>query len=204
VTDNFALLREPRRPWIDPDSLKEKFHALSAETHPDRVHEAPEAERKAASLRFAEINAAYNCLSEPKERLRHLLELESGAKPAGIQRVPPEMMGSVFEVGRICQEVDAFLTNKSAVTSPVLLVQWFERGQDWMDKLTALRQKMNLRREELMAELQAMNALWESAAAANASPVKLPLERLDEIYRLLGFLSRWSEQIQERVVELSL
>jgi curved DNA-binding protein CbpA len=184
--------------------LKEKFLALSAQTHPDRVHEAPEAERNAASLRFAEINAAYNCLREPKERLRHLLELESGAKPAGIQRVPREMMDSGFDVGRLCQEVDAFLAKKSSVTSPVLLVQWFERGQDWMDKLTALRQKINLRRDELLTELQAMNAVWERAAAASAPPVKLPLERLDEIYRLLGFLSRWSEQIQERVVQLTL
>jgi DnaJ-domain-containing protein 1 len=204
VTDYFVLLNEPRRPWIDPDLLKEKFLALSAQTHPDRVHGAPEAERHAASLRFAEINAAYNCLREPKERLRHLLELESGAKPAGIQRVPPEMMDSVFEVGRLCQEVDAFLAKKAAVTSPVLQVQWFERGQDWMDKLHVLRQKINSRRDELLAELKAMNAVWENAGDSNTPAGRLPLERLDEIYRLLGFLARWSEQIQERVVQLSL
>src|ERR1700722_13850489 len=107
MNDNFALFNEPRRPWIDPDLLKEKFLALSAQFHPDRVHQSSEPERRAASERFAEINAAYNCLREPKDRLRHLLELELGRKPADIQRVPAEMMDSMFEVGQLCRQVDA-------------------------------------------------------------------------------------------------
>jgi DnaJ-domain-containing protein 1 len=198
MTDNFALLDVPRRPWIDPDSLKEKFLALSAQFHPDRVHQSPEAERRAADGRFAEINAAYNCLREPKDRLRHLLELELGAKPADIQRVPEEMMASLFEVGQLCRQVDAFLLENSKITSPMLKVQQFERGQEWTDQLNALQQKINSRRDELMIELQAMNAAWESADGAPK-----PLARLDEIYRLLGYLTRWSEQIQERVAQIS-
>ena len=48
MTDHFALLDEPRRPWIDADLLKEKFLALSSRVHPDRVHNAPAPERKDA------------------------------------------------------------------------------------------------------------------------------------------------------------
>src|SRR6266478_7291458 len=92
MTDYFALLDEPRRPWIEPDSLKRKFFALSAEDHPDRVHQASDAEKVAAQQRYTELSAAYNCLREPKERLRHLLELERGTKPEDIQRIPSDLM----------------------------------------------------------------------------------------------------------------
>src|SRR5580698_7398988 len=112
MTDYFALLDEARRPWIEPDPLKEKFLALAAQFHPDRFHESPEAERKAAGERYSALNAAYNCLREPRERLRHLLELELGAKPVDIQRVTAEITEAMFEIGRLCQEVDVFLAER--------------------------------------------------------------------------------------------
>lgn len=203
MIDNFALLDEPRRPWLDTDSLKEKFLALSSRVHPDRIHQAPEAERRAAGELYSELNAAYNCLREPKDRLRHLLELELGAKPADIQSVPPELMDFFFEIGRLCREADGLLKEKATVTSPILKVQLFERGQEWTDRLNAVQRKINSRREELFQELRAMNLAWELVSPAGAQRGKLPLGRLEEVYRLLGYFARWSEQIQERIVQLS-
>ena len=203
MTDFFALLDEPRRPWLDADALKAKFLARSALVHPDRVHQAPVAERAAAGERYAELNAAYNCLRDPTERLWHLLELELGAKPVGIHRVPAEITESFFAVGQLCKEADAFLAQNATVTSPILKVQIFERAQEWIEKLNAMTRKINSRREELLQELAAMNPAWESASTANADRAKLPLERLEEIYRLLSYLARWSEQLQERIVQLS-
>src|SRR5437868_8581649 len=81
MTDNFSLFNEPRRPWLDADLLKQKFLKFSAEVHPDKIHNASDGEKAAANKRYAELNAAYNCLREPKERLLHLIELELGAKP---------------------------------------------------------------------------------------------------------------------------
>src|SRR4051794_20311166 len=109
MLDYFALLDEPRRPWIEPDQIRSKFLTLSAQVHPDRVHGADEATRQAAQARYAELNAAYNCLREPRDRLRHLLELELGAKPKDVQGVPPDLMALLMEVSRLCREVDAFL-----------------------------------------------------------------------------------------------
>ena len=83
--DYFTLLGEPRRPWLDPDSLKQKFLTLSATVHPDKVHSVTETEKNTASKKFAELNTAYHCLAHPKSRLLHLLELELGAKPKDIQ-----------------------------------------------------------------------------------------------------------------------
>ena len=118
--------------------LKQKFLALSAAVHPDRVHNLGEAERAAAQERYTELNTAYNCLREPKERLHHLLELELGAMPKDIQRIPSELMDLSLEVGKACREADAFLAEKAKVTSPLLQVTYFERGQEFVDKLQAL------------------------------------------------------------------
>ena len=205
MTDNFALLDEPRLPWIDPDSLKQKFFPLSAPFHPDRVHGGTDAEKLSANQRYAELNAAYNCLREPKERLLHLLELELGKKPGDIQKIPPGTMDLFVEVGQTCREVDTFLAEKATVTSPLLKVQLFERGQEWSDQLNALQQKINLKRDELSTELRAMNLIWENAPKIESPDriVALPLKRLEQIYRVFSYIARWSEQIQERVVQLS-
>src|SRR5579871_148223 len=105
MVDYFSLLGESRLPWLDVDRLKEKFLALSAPIHPDRVHNAPEAERTAAGKQFSELNAAYNCLRDTKERLRHLIELEAGARPRDIERVPPELLEYFADVGNLCRKV---------------------------------------------------------------------------------------------------
>ena len=154
MTDYFALLNEPRRPWLDADSLKQKFLALAAGIHPDRIHNADELEKAGAKRRYAELNAAYNCLAEPKSRLLHLLELELGAKPNDIQQIPSALADLFAEVATTCRNADAFLAEKSKVTSPLLQVQLFERGQDWVEKLNALQKKLNELREKLTDRIE--------------------------------------------------
>jgi DnaJ-domain-containing protein 1 len=197
TTDYFALLTEPRRPWLDPELLKTKFLAFSSEAHPDRHHSAGELEKLAVTRRYTELNAAYNCLREPKDRLLHLLQLEGGVKPAALQHVPSETMNLFVEVARICREADAFLTEKNKITSPLLRVPMFKRGAEWTEKLQALQQKLNARRDELTQELKLMNRAWETPHTHR------PLERLEELYRHFSFIARWVEQIQERAVQFS-
>ena len=196
MTDHFALFNEPRRPWLEVEALKEKFLTLSAEVHPDRVHEASEADKLAANRRYTELNAAYSCLREPRDRLRHLLELELGKKPSDLTNVPNDLMDLFFAVGKVLREVDAFVAEKGRATSPLLQVQLFERGQEWVEKLAGVRQTIVARRDPLLSELKALNASWSSAATK-------PLERLLEVWRLLSFYERWLAQIQERVVQIS-
>src|SRR6516164_10776349 len=128
MTDNFALLDEPRRPWLDTDALKQKFLGLSASAHPDKIHSAGEAEKSGAAKSFAELNAAYNCLAEPKSRLLHLLQLELGAKPKDVQQIPPALADLFVEVAAACRDSDAFLAEKRKITSPLVQVGFFERG----------------------------------------------------------------------------
>lgn len=196
MTDNFALLNEPRRPWLDADALKTKFHSLSAAVHPDRVHQASEADKLAANQHYTELNAAYNCLREPRLRLRHLLELELGAKPSDLTNVPDDLMELFFNVGRMFREVDALLVEKGKATSPLLQVEFFERGQDWVEKLGGLREQISARREVLLSELRSVDATWTASSPK-------PTDALLRLWRLLSFYDRWLAQIQERVVQLS-
>jgi DnaJ-domain-containing protein 1 len=205
MTDNFALLEQPRRPWLDVDALKAKFLALSASVHPDRVHSASESERKAATEQYAQLNAAYNCLRETKERLAHLLQLELGAKPGDVQKLPASAMDLFMEIGTTLRETDSFLAENSKVTSPLLKVQMFEKGMEWTDRLNALQKRLNESRDQLHRQLRAINVAWESTPQTAAGrTAALPLAQLEEIYRAISFVARWSEQIQQRIVQLSL
>lgn len=196
MPDYFALLTEPRRPWLDADSLKLKFFALSSEAHPDRTHNASESEKLEANRRYTELNAAYQCLREPRSRIRHLLELDLGAKPSDLTNVPDDLMALFFAVGKQFREVDAFLTEKARATSPLLQVQLFERGMEHVDQLNDLSRKISPRREALLDELKSLDAMWQSRMSAQT-------DRLLDIWRLLSFYERWLAQIQERVVQLS-
>lgn len=198
MTDYFSLLNEPRRPWLDAESLKGKFLAASAEIHPDRVHTLGAAERAAAQERATELNAAYNCLKEPKDRLRHLLELELGTLPKDIQQIPSALMDLSMAIGLACREADAFLAEKAKATSPLLKVQFIERGQVFSEKLEGLRQKVGALNGHLLEELKRLDAEWISAADR-----RVLLPSLEEVYRLLSYVARWTAQMQERIVRLS-
>lgn len=196
MTDFFALLAEPRQPWLDAEALKGKFHLLSVAVHPDRVHQAAETEKLAANQRYTELNAAYQCLRDPRQRLRHLLELELGSKPSDLTNVPEDLMELFFAVGKVFRSVDAFLAEKARATSPMVQVALFERGEEWVEQLNDLRGQISTRRDTLLSELQLLSESWGDAAPK-------PTESLLQIWRLLSFYDRWLTQIQERSVQLS-
>lgn len=206
MIDYFGLLGEPRRPWLEPQALKARFLSVSIQTHPDRVHNESSFTRKAATDTYADLNAAYACLRETKTRLQHLLELEQGSKPKAVQEGPPGMMDVFTQVSQLCRLVDGFLAERNGLHSPLLRVQGFEKGFEWIDKLNALNKQLATRLNELTAELQRMNAVWDEAPPLG-SPARLsalPLERLEQVCQLCGYLTRWMTQIQERLVQLSL
>jgi len=193
VADYFALLDEPRQPWLDEETLKAKFFALSTAVHPDRVHALPEVEKKTAHDRYTQLNAAYHCLREPKDRLRHLLELTVGRKPAAVQQVPADLVERFFEIGQGTRAADEFLKRKAAITSPLLLVELFDEGQNISERLGQLRDDLTARQTHLTNELRALNNHWQQ-----------DLDRVEQIQQSLSYLHRWGGQLQERIVQLML
>ncbi|MDI9400434.1 MAG: J domain-containing protein [Limisphaerales bacterium] len=196
MTDYFALLKEARRPWLDAEALKNRFMELSAQCHPDKFPEASAEQKKEINSRYSELNAAWQCLSQTRSRLLHLLELESGGRPTDIQKIPPGTGELFMEVGQTCSQAGAFLKEKPLGDSPMLKAKRFVEQMGWTDKLKQLQEKIGALATGLEGELQQMNTALEGG-----SP--LPLERVEEIYRSLSYIQRWNEQIREKIVELA-
>jgi len=203
MTDYFALLNHPQRPWLDPESLKREFLTRSASVHPDRAHHLADAERDAAHKQYVELNAAYNCLKNPRERLRWLLQIELGSLPQGIQHIPEDLLELSMETGKVCREADGIIQEQRGVTSPLLKVKWFEKSHAQLDKLRQLQQQIGGRREAALGELKEIDVRWNPDPLSNSAEHSAQLVRLEELYRLFSYFDRWLQQIQERFVELS-
>ena len=200
MSDHFARLNEARRPWLEAARLKQTFHTLSATIHPDKIPSTDESAKVQASKQFAELNAAYQCLSDPKSRLVHLLELECGEKPKDIQEIPAGLADWFVEVARVCRESDGFLAEKASTTSPLLQVQFFQRGQAWLERLNALQKELNKLGDRVTNEVKSLDEKWMGATPGARQGL---LPKLEELYRLLGYLNRWNNQIQERIARIA-
>lgn len=205
MPDHFALLEEPRRPWLDTEALKDRFLRLSADLHPDRHHAAPAEEREACARRYTDLNSAYQTLRDARARALHLLELESGARPRDIQRIPPGTMDLFTAIGQACRDVDAYLAERRAVASPMLKVRLFQRGMEWVETLKGLQQQVQARQRDLEHQLRGLNPAWDTAPPVGSADraAALPLDQLADTYRGLSYGARWSEQLQERLVQLA-
>src|SRR2546430_1418750 len=109
--DCFAIFDEPRRPWLDTDVLKEKFHALTTAHHPDVTTDD--------RVDFAALNAAYNTLRDPRARLRHLLELEAPGELSRPQQIQSALADLFMHIGALLHRLDIFLKKQSEAASPL-------------------------------------------------------------------------------------
>jgi curved DNA-binding protein CbpA len=205
LNDYFALLQQPRRPWLDPEEVRAAFVRLSGEIHPDRVHNDSVESKAAAQAQFTLLNAACRCLSDPRERLRHLLELERGAKPGQLERLPAQSTDLYFKVGQLCRDVDGFLRTKPNEVSPLLKVRLLEQGMAWRERLEEFQRVLDSRRVELETELKGLSSAWETAPESESTRREtLPLDRLEQLYRELSYVLKWADQIRERIVQVIL
>jgi DnaJ-domain-containing protein 1 len=207
MTDYFVLLDQPRQPWLEADILKAVFLARSTELHPDRVHESSKHEKELAQARFTELNTAYTCLREPRNRLAHLLELESGVQPKAIDQAPEAAMDFFVQIGQACRAADSFAAEQARLTSPILKASSIQRGLGLTEQLQAFQARLQAEAAQRDAELKELNQLWISAppvgSTSRSNALAEPLARLQSLYRDVSYLTRWKAQIQERLVQLA-
>jgi len=202
MKDYFALLGEPRRPWLEPETLKEKFLQLAAKQHPDKLQKIPAGERQAGQESYAELNAAYQALREPKSRVRHLLQLERGEKPRDLQEFPTELTELFFQVSTQCRQADQAVAELRAKPSALLKVSLFERGEEISEQIRGLLQELDRRQNENLAALKHLDAQWDGRGAEESTK-RILLDQLENIYRLLGFYSKWADSLRQRLLELA-
>jgi hypothetical protein len=120
-----------------------------------------------------------------------------------VQEIPSDLAGLFMETSRLSREAGAFLAEKDKVASPLLKVQWFERGEEWRDRLAALQKKIQSHREALLAELKEIDSRWHASEMPRQPDRKDALARLEAIHRLASYFARWIGQIQELLVRIS-
>lgn len=94
--DHFSLLGLPRNYAIDEKKLNSCFRAIARGVHPDRFTGEPEEVRSLATRLSAELNQAFDVLSDPVRRADYLLELAGGPSAAEMREVPGEFLADVM------------------------------------------------------------------------------------------------------------
>jgi len=190
----FSVFELPPAPALDTAALKEQFARLSAQLHPDKFQQSPPEQKKEAEARYARINKAWQILRDPKERLIYLYELESGAKPKDVQKIPPGTMDLFVEVGQLCQKVDAFLKEKAQASSALEKASLLARSLAQQDETISLGNKIAAAEQQLDIDLVALDLDWRNG--------KKDFDMLETLYRKYSYISRWKQQLEERQLAL--
>jgi curved DNA-binding protein CbpA len=180
MTDYFALLDQPRVPWLNPDALKEVFHRKTLEQHPDSA--------ASDDGTFAELNQAYQILQDPKRRLHHLLSLENRA-PSAQQPGPQDLQELFLRIGELNQSVTRLLTKMREASSPL---------------------SKSLLRAEVVAAQKEVSDLRDKVQTLNdAAEQRLrkvdagEFDELSLLYQRFAYLGRWSAQLNELGFQLA-
>jgi len=190
VTDYFALLDLPRRPWTDDEELKRRYHAKGLTVHPDAAGSATKPGG------FAEVNEAYQTLRDPRRRLQHLLALSdvsAGSPPA---TVPSAIQDLFLEIGAATQRADALLgklrLTSNALARGLLHAETLRVRAEVEQLLVAL---VTLE-DAAVQQLRALDEEWECAGAAHVASAR----RLESTFAYLG---RWIAQVREKQFQLA-
>ena len=189
MTDAFALLDEPRQPWLDVEALKVKFLNQSSKTHPDKFTDP--AKKESAQEGFTNLNTAHDILRDPKRRLQHLLTLERGEKPAEVHDILPETADLFIEVGQLLKPVDECLDEREKQTSILLKAQSYPEALDWLEKVNSLQQTIVQNLQQLDTQAQALNLNWDC-------------DSIEKLFHQYSYLQKWQMQLNDRAVRLGL
>ena len=184
--DHFALFDEPRRPWLDPEELKQKFHALTVVHHPDLVVED--------SVDFTAVNAAYQNLCDPVKRLRHLLELEASALDPQPMTPSPETTELFMQFAPLQQTLAGFLSRHAKAASPVAQALLCEEKFALLAEIESVMEALQARQTRLYDQVRAIDAGW---------PVHRPFDVLRTLQHDLAYLQKWSDQFRAAAAQLA-
>ncbi len=158
MNDPFATLGVSPRFDLDLDELRQRFLTASAAHHPDRFTDP--LDQADAAERSAELNAAYQTLTDPEARANALLALRGGPAAADDKSLPPTLLMEMMEVR---EELHQAVADQDHAT--------LERLRDWAHQQHA-------RHVDQLAKLFAHDEL-------NGKAVRLELNAMRYIQRMI-------------------
>ena len=189
MTDHFAVLGQPRRPWLDVDQLKQKFQELTLALHPDRQKQQQDA------LEFSVVTEAYRVLSNPRTRLQHLLVLEDDN--LSVSTNVPNELGDIFmEAATLVQQIDSHRQKRDQSSSALgksLLQAETAQLQGRADQMLG---RLENQYHATLDDLRRIDEAWTRDSPTMLSDLHVLADRF-------GFLDRWLSQLRERQFQLS-
>jgi curved DNA-binding protein CbpA len=170
MTDYFALFAEARRPWLEPEKLKEKYFALSRAAAPN-----------------AELNEAFRVLSDPKLRLHHLLTLEGADLTAG-RPIPPSVAELFWNTGSLLREIDRWVLRHEASSSTLGRALLSGERDKLKQEFRALEQQLDALYENEIEQLHQVGA----------EPLPNEIPGLISRHDSLAYLTRLRLQMKEK------
>jgi curved DNA-binding protein CbpA len=196
MTDHFAVLRQQRRPWLDAQQLKQKYHELARTGHPDRKTPAFEqSSGDEAAPNLAALNEAYSVLSNPRLRLRHLLELDGDASASKTNELTSDLADLFMEAAALIRDFDVVLAQRSRSTTALTR----SLGQSEMATINSRADRLLETLSQLYhaanQDLQRVDRMWLSDRA------KASVE-LCRLIQRFSYLDRWMAQLREKQFQL--
>jgi curved DNA-binding protein CbpA len=189
MPDHFAVLAQPRRPWLDEDALKECFHRASAEWHPDVAGSGDAA-------RFAAASAAYSALRDPVTRLRHLLELEAPDQLARPQSIPSDFADFFMRLAELRSALDAFHQKEAAAPGTLARALLTTDKLALQHRAATLQSQLDTAHEAALTALRTLDAEWPPGSGDQ-------FERLAALHHQFAYLSKWRAQLGESLFQLT-
>lgn len=193
MTDYFALLDQPRAPWLDLDNLKNAYHAKAREIHPDR---RPTQADSTNDETFATLNEAYQVLQDPKRRLHHLLSLADAAPSSG-QPIPQPLQSLFPAISALVQRAKVLLEKLSTTSNKLSQSLLKPQILELQSEVRATRQQIQNLLDTALRDLRQINELW----AKNPRP---QISALSSLYVTFAYLTRWLSQLDEIAFQLSM
>jgi curved DNA-binding protein CbpA len=194
MIDYFALLDQPRMPWLDLSELKNTYYQKTLQAHPDAQTSRSGADAKDAT--FASLNEAYQVLQDPKRRLHHLLSLEEAA-PSSHEMVPQHLHDLFPVVGALTQQANLLLgkigTTSNRLSQSLLKPQILEVQNEAKEVRTKIQNLF----DTSLAELREISPAWAKNPAEQ-------IKALSNLYVAFAYLTRWLAQLDEITFQLSL
>lgn len=187
MADYFAILGLPRRPWLDPEHLKNAFHQRAATEHPDVAG--------SESQNFSLLNVAYSTLRDPKSRLQHLLDLEAPEFSQLGSQAPAELGTLFMQVGQTQQKANLFLAKYAAASSPLQKALMSSQKFELLEELETCLASLNTTEEAAVLEAKTLDATWH---------LKRDYQLLQKCCLKLSYLGRWHGLLSESIARLAI
>jgi hypothetical protein len=165
-------------PWLDQETLRERYLQLSSQLHPDA---APSDDPNS----FTQLQTAYQLLCTDRLRVRLFLEILGEAELPTVGAVPSHLADFFMKTGGLIAAADRLLKQRAEAES------FLEKASLQAEALEKSEALQNLLTEFLSTRTQLQGTLQ------TASPKDVDL--LKTIIIELSYLDRWIEQVQEKM-----